>query len=66
MRKVSYENLTEKERMIVNRLEMNGSMQLNVLARELQLPMSDLSSLLFDMEMKDIVASSPGGMYGLK
>lgn len=66
MRKVSYENLTEKERMIVNRLEMNGNMQLNVLARELQLPMSDLSSLLFDMEMKDIVASSPGGMYGLK
>lgn len=65
-RKVSYTNLSEKERLIVGRLETNGDMQLNALARELQLPMSDLSSLLFDMEMKDIVTPSPGGMYGLK
>lgn len=58
--------LTERERLVVNALEMMGEVQLNVLSRKLQMPIGDLSSLLFEMEMKDLLFSSPGGMYGLK
>lgn len=62
----AYMNLTEKERLIISALELEGKMQLNVLARKLQMPMADLSAMLFELEMEDFVVSSPGGVYGLK
>lgn len=59
-------DLTERERLVVQVLEIEGRMQVNQMVRKLQLPMNELSSLLFDLEMKDVVCSFPGGVYGLK
>ena len=40
-------------------------MEMNQLARKTAIPFSQLSSLLFDMEMKDLVCSAPGNTYFL-
>ncbi len=58
-------DLTERERLVVQALEIEGRMQVNLMVRKLQLPMNELSSILFDLEMKDVVCSFPGGVYGL-
>ncbi len=58
-------DLTERERLVVQALEIEGRMQVNLMVRKLQLPMNELSSILFDLEMKDVVCSFPGGIYGL-
>ena len=39
--------------------------QLNTLCIELNMPVSQLSPLLFELEMKGIVRCMPGGMYRL-
>ena len=59
-------NLTEKERLVVSALEIEDKMQVNHLSRKLQISMGELSSLLFEMEMKDLIISMPGGIYSLK
>ncbi|MBO7429230.1 MAG: DNA-processing protein DprA [Paludibacteraceae bacterium] len=57
--------LTEQERIIVEALQMESRMEMNQLARKTAIPFSQLSSLLFDMEMKDLVCSAPGNTYFL-
>ena len=59
-------DLSERERLVVQALEIEGKMQLNALSRKLQMPVGELSSILFEMEMKDLVVSEPGGVYGLR
>lgn len=59
-------NLTEKERLVVSALEIEDKMQVNHMSRKLQISMGELSSLLFEMEMRDLVMSLPGGVYTLK
>ncbi len=58
--------LSENERLVVQALEIDGKMQLNTLARKLQMSIGALSPLLFEMEMKDLLTSYPGSVYELK
>ena len=56
-------DLSPEEQMIVDLLSQKESMQLNVIGIELNMPISKLTSLLFDLEMKGIVRCMPGGLY---
>ena len=56
-------DLTEEERPIVDLLNQSENKQLNTMAIELNLPISKLSFLLFELEMKGIVRCLPGGIY---
>lgn len=58
-------DLTPEEKTVVDRLSQVESMQLNLLAIELNLPVSQLSALLFELEMKGVVRCLPGGLYRL-
>jgi DNA processing protein len=58
-------DLTNEEQSVVDILAKAGNMQINVLAIELNLQISKLSVLLFELELKGIVRCRPGGMYGL-
>jgi DNA processing protein len=58
-------NLTPEEQSVVDMLSKAENMQLNILAIELNMPVSKLSVILFDLEMNGIVRCKPGGMYSL-
>lgn len=58
--------LTDKERLVMQLLELEGRVQIDQMARKLQWKMNDLSSMLFDLEMRDLVQSFPGGVYEMK
>jgi len=55
--------LSHEEQAVMDILSKTESMHLNILAIELNMPVSKLSVTLFDMEMNGIVRSMPGGMY---
>ena len=57
--------LTDQEKIIVEALQIEERMDMNQLVRKTQIPFGQLSSLLFDMEMKDLVCSAPGNSYFL-
>ena len=58
-------DLDSEEKMITGLLSKTENMQLNVLAIELNWPVSKLSSALFELEMKGMVRCKPGGVYAL-
>lgn len=58
-------NLTEEEQEIVDLLDRNGEMQLNRMAIETEKPVSVLTGLLMDLELRNIVRSFPGAIYRL-
>ena len=58
-------NLSDEQQQVVTLLEKSESMHLNILAIEMDLPVSKLSSLLFDLELDGIVRAMPGGLYKL-
>jgi len=58
-------NLTEDEQRAVDLLTKTGQMQLNILAIEMDMPVSKLSNLLFELEMKGVVKCRPGGLYSI-
>ena len=60
-----FPELNPEEQKLVEILSKAGSMQLNLLAIELDLPVSRLSVILFELEMKGVVRCKPGGMYCL-
>jgi len=60
-----FPDLNPEEQKVVDILSKAGSMQLNLLAIELDLPVSRLSVLLFELEMNGMVRCKPGGMYSL-
>jgi len=60
-----FPELDPEEQKVVDVLSKAGSMQLNLLAIELDLPVSRLSVLLFELEMNGMVRCKPGGMYCL-
>lgn len=57
--------LTDKEKIIVEALQLEPQMEINQLVRKTQIPYGELSSLLFEMEMREIVHSAPGNLYFL-
>jgi DNA processing protein len=58
-------DLNPEEQNVVDILSKAESMQLNILAIELNLPISKLSLVLFELELKGIIRCKPGGMYSL-
>ena len=65
IQRVLFPDLNPEEQKIMEILSKAGNMQLNLLAIELDLPVSRLSVILFDLEMNGLVRCKPGGMYGL-
>ena len=58
-----FPELTEEEKELICFLSRKADTQLNILAIEMNLPVSKLSVLLFELEMKGIVRCKPGGIY---
>ena len=58
-------NLSEDEEKIFNALQSGEGMQVNMLAIELNTPVSELFFTLLELEMKNVVVALPGGMYKL-
>jgi DNA processing protein len=57
--------LSDEEEKLFNLLSNRGAVQVNTLAIELNIPVTELFLILLEMEMKHIVESLPGGMYQL-
>lgn len=57
--------LSDNERLIVGFLEKVDGKQINQLSVESGIPISGLSSILFDLELKGVVKPSAGGVYRL-
>ena len=60
-----FTDLSPEEQMVADLLSKAENMQLNILAIELNWPISKLSSILFELEMKGIARCKPGGVYAL-
>ena len=58
-------DLSEEEQKIVSILAKQGSLQINTLVVEADIPVQKMSALLFELEMKGVVRVLAGGMYQL-
>lgn len=58
-------NLTDDEERVFNALNGVESMQVNMLAIQLNTPVAELFMTLLELEMKNVVQALPGGMYKL-
>jgi len=58
-------DLKPEEQQIVDALSKVESIQLNILAVQLNMPVSRLSGTLFELELNGIVRCKPGGMYSV-
>jgi DNA processing protein len=57
-------NLNEQEQLLYNLLsQYREGLQINLLAIQANLPISKLSMILFEMEMKGVIRCLPGGVY---
>lgn len=65
VQRILFPELSAEEQKLMEALSKAGSMQLNLLAIELDLPVSRLSVILFELEMNGLVRCKPGGMYSL-
>lgn len=57
--------LTETEERVFNALNNNNNIHVNMLAIELNVPVSELFFTLLELEMKNVVKPMPGGIYKL-
>ncbi len=55
----------ERTAMVMSQLREKGEMHIDRLAVELHLPVRELSSLLFEMEMNGLIRALPGNIYRL-
>ena len=60
-----FPDLSPEEMKIVNLLEQTNDLQLNIISVKCSLPISQLTALLFQMEMKGVIKPLAGGMYHL-
>ena len=60
-----FPNLTPDEQNIVNILTKRNDLQVNMLSVQSNIPMGQLSAILFSLEMKGIVKPQAGGAYHL-
>ncbi len=60
-----FEDLSLEEQAVIHFLQKEGQVHIDLIARELQLPVNKISVLLFDLEFKNAVRCLPGGMYGM-
>lgn len=59
-------DLSSEEQEVVDLLNRYGEMELNRMAIETEKPISKLTGLLMDLELRNIVRSYPGGVYRLR
>ena len=60
-----FPELSENERLVVKLLQKLNDLQLNIISVKTGIPIGQLSSLLFNLEMKGIVKPYAGGTYHL-
>lgn len=60
------DNYTAEEQLVLQALAQDDSKQINILAVETNIPIGELSSLLFSLEMKGAVQMLVGGKYKLR
>jgi DNA processing protein len=60
-----FPNLTDEEQKIAKILDEFGDFQLNQLSVKSNIPIGQLTALLFQMEMKGVIRSLAGGTYHL-
>ena len=58
-------DLTDDETMVVNLLQQRGDLHVNTLTVEANMPIHQLTSMLFGLEMKGVVKALVGGVYHL-
>ncbi len=57
--------LSEEEQRVFAILEKRGSLQINTLVVETNIPVHKMNAILFELEMKGVVRTMAGGMYQL-
>ena len=60
-----FPDLSDEERLVVDLLQQVNDLQLNILTVRTGLPISRLTAVLFQLEMKGVVKPLAGGMYHL-
>ena len=60
-----FPELSENERLVVKLLQKMNDLQLNIISVKTGIPIGQLSSLLFNLEMKGVVKPYAGGTYHL-
>ena len=58
-------DLTPEETQVVELLRSRGDMQVNALVMLSDIPFSQMTTLLFQLEMKGVVRAMVGGVYRL-
>ena len=60
-----FPDLSPDEQAVVDTLQKNNDLQVNMLATQSGVPLSRLTSVLFELEMKGVVRTLAGGIYHL-
>lgn len=60
-----FPDLSEEEQKVVRILERQGSLQINTLVVETDIPVHKMSAILFELEMKGVIRVLAGGVYQL-
>jgi DNA processing protein len=60
-----FPELSADEQKIVSLLQQTNDLQLNIISVKTSIPISQLTALLFQLEMKGIIKAFAGGMYHL-
>ena len=60
-----FPDLSADEQTVVDVLQKNNDLQINLLSVQTGLPISRLTALLFELEMKGVVKALAGGSYHL-
>lgn len=60
-----FPDLTMEEQRVVDMLQEQGSLHINTLAVDMDIPVNQMNVLLFELEMKGVIRVLAGGMYRL-
>ena len=63
--RTAFPNLTTEEQSVVKKLDEMGDLQLNILSVNTNIPIGQLTAILFQLEMKGVVRPMAGGSYHL-
>ena len=65
MQRSFFPELTDEEQVVTNYLTQKGEGQINRMTVDLNQPLSQLLSILLELEFKGVVKALPGGIYKL-
>ena len=65
MQRSLFPELTDEEQIVTNYLTQKGEGQINRMTVDLNQPLSQLLSILVELEFKGVVKALPGGIYKL-